>query len=45
LIEQGLPISHITTGQEVPEDIVCASAGAIVANAFSLDRETAKRLL
>ena len=28
-IERDLPISHVTCGQRVPEDIWCADAGAI----------------
>jgi flagellar biosynthesis protein FlhF len=34
LIERGLPLSHVTTGQEVPADIVAADAAQLAAAAF-----------
>jgi flagellar biosynthesis GTPase FlhF len=41
-IEQGLPLAHVTTGQEVPQDIVRADAGALAASALRLaEREAA----
>lgn len=44
-IERGLPISHVTIGQEVPEDIVDAHAGALAARAFALEEEAAEVVL
>ncbi len=34
-IEHGLPLTHVTIGQEVPEDIVLADAAALAANVFT----------
>ena len=45
LIEQGIPLSHITVGQEVPEDIVEARAGALAARAFGLSGKAAEEVL
>lgn len=35
-VERGLPLSHVTTGQNVPEDLVLADAAALAATAFDL---------
>ena len=35
-VERGIPLSHVTTGQNVPQDLVCAQAAAISAAAFEL---------
>ncbi|MEO0480579.1 MAG: AAA family ATPase [Planctomycetota bacterium] len=40
-IERKLPISHITVGQEVPEDIVPANRTSLALRAFELDRADA----
>jgi len=45
LIERGLPLCHVTIGQEVPEDIVRACAGSLAAAAFSLSDDLAQRLI
>ena len=45
LIEQGIPVSHVTTGQEVPEDIVVANAMTLAASAFCLDEQVAEEVL
>lgn len=45
LVERSIPISHITIGQEIPDDIVQASAGALAARAFSLPEATAAGVL
>lgn len=44
-IERGFPISHVTVGQEVPEDIVTADPGVIAANAFNLSEQAAEKIL
>jgi flagellar biosynthesis protein FlhF len=44
-IEKELPISHITVGQEVPEDIVTADPGVLAASALSLSEELAEMVL
>lgn len=36
LVERGLALSHVTTGQNVPQDLVLADAGALAATAFDL---------
>ena len=36
LIEKGLPLSHVTIGQRVPEDILVADAQALAAEALDL---------
>jgi len=37
-IERGVPLSHVTIGQEVPDDIVPADAAALAAHALGLDQ-------
>ncbi len=44
-IEKELPLSFITVGQEVPEDIVTADAGALAANALCMDEQVAEAVL
>jgi flagellar biosynthesis GTPase FlhF len=39
-IERGLAVSHVTIGQEVPADIVAASADQLAAAAFDLEETT-----
>jgi flagellar biosynthesis GTPase FlhF len=41
VIERGLPISHVTIGQEVPADILPAVPAQLAEAAFDLERETA----
>jgi flagellar biosynthesis protein FlhF len=45
VVEQGLRLSHVTVGQEIPEDIVEASAGALAASALRLDDAAAEAIL
>lgn len=45
LVEQGLPLSHVAIGQEVPDDIVVADGLSLAANAFGLGEEAAERVL
>ncbi|MEM7205902.1 MAG: hypothetical protein AAF628_36950 [Planctomycetota bacterium] len=40
VIEQGLSISHLTVGQEVPEDLVAADANDIANHAFALEPDS-----
>ncbi len=44
-IEQGIPLSHLTIGQQVPDDILPADPGALAANALSLNDQDAEALL
>lgn len=44
-IERGLPISHVTIGQEIPADIVDAHAGVLAAAAFALGERQAEAVL
>jgi flagellar biosynthesis GTPase FlhF len=44
-IEREQPISYITVGQEVPDDIVDADAGVLAATALNLDQSIAENLL
>jgi flagellar biosynthesis protein FlhF len=44
-IEQGLPLAHVTVGQEVPADIVSADAGALAASALRLPEAQAEAVL
>ncbi len=44
-IERGLPLSHLTIGQEVPDDLVVADAGAIAAAVFGLEEACALEVL
>jgi flagellar biosynthesis GTPase FlhF len=37
VVERGLPISHVTVGQEVPADILRADAGQLAAAVFDLE--------
>ena len=37
LIEQGLALSHVAVGQQVPEDLVRADGGSLAAAAFGLE--------
>jgi flagellar biosynthesis protein FlhF len=45
VIEQGLPLSHSTLGQDVPDDIVDADAAAIAASALATDEHEMEVLL
>ena len=42
LIEQGLALSHVTFGQNVPDDIAEVDAGTIAAEAFGLADQPAE---
>lgn len=42
LVERGLPLSHVTVGQEVPADILAADAGQLAAAALGLETATAE---
>ena len=44
-VERRVPISHVTVGQQVPEDIVVADSGVLAASALSLDEHEAEDLL
>lgn len=44
-IERGMPLCHVTVGQDVPDDIVSACAGSLAAAAFSLTESDARRLI
>jgi flagellar biosynthesis protein FlhF len=44
-IEHECPISYITVGQEVPDDIVEADAGVLAATALDLEETLAERIL
>ena len=44
-IETDLPISYITIGQEVPDDIVAADPGVLAANAMNLELQFAEEIL
>jgi flagellar biosynthesis protein FlhF len=42
LIERGLPLSHVTIGQEVPADILAADPAQLAAAAFDLETRRAE---
>ena len=44
-IEQGLSVSHVTVGQEVPDDIVAADPAVLSATAFGLEEQVVARIL
>ena len=44
LVEQGMPIAQITTGQRVPEDIVQACPATLADLMFSLTNEATEEL-
>ncbi len=44
-IEQSLPLSHITLGQEIPDDIVSADAAALAASAIAANEQEMELLL
>ncbi|MCA8942680.1 MAG: hypothetical protein KDB80_09005 [Planctomycetes bacterium] len=44
-IEHALPLSHVTLGQEIPDDIVAADAAALTASALAADERELEHLL
>jgi flagellar biosynthesis protein FlhF len=44
-IERGLPITHLTIGQQVPQDLLVADARMLAAAAFGLDEALVAELL